>query len=105
MPAEGDEAVHHALAEIRFLTPDEGGRTLPVYSGYRGQFYYDGADWDAIQTYPSEGPVNPGESVRALLWFTNPDAHRGRLYPGKQFEVREGRHVVGRGVIIRLLGL
>ncbi|ANO49162.1 hypothetical protein V8245_12300 [Flavobacterium columnare] len=33
-------------AEIYYLTEAEGGRKTPVASGYRGQFYYDGKDWD-----------------------------------------------------------
>ena len=37
-------------AEITFLTSEEGGKKLPVFSGYRPQFYYDGHDWDAVQS-------------------------------------------------------
>lgn len=38
--------IPHLEAEIYYLTEAEGGRKTPVASGYRGQFYYDGKDWD-----------------------------------------------------------
>ena len=38
-------------AVITFLRTEDGGKTRPVYSGYRPQFYYDGEDWDAEHTY------------------------------------------------------
>ncbi len=96
------ERAKHIEAEIYYLTPEEGGRHRPIFSGYRGQFYYDGHDWDAEQSFESE-PVHPGQIVKTFLWFISPDNHRGRLWPGKEFEIREGARVVGRGKVIRLL--
>lgn len=97
--------VYHAKAELTFLTTEEGGRRHPVESGYRGQFHYDGRDWDAQHSYPGREAVRPGETVTVLLTFFNPEAHRGRIYPGKEFEIREGRTVVARGRITRVLRL
>jgi translation elongation factor EF-Tu-like GTPase len=57
----------HAEAEITFLRADEGGRSLPVWSGYRSQFYYDGSNWDAVQEYATNDGVQPGETVKAFL--------------------------------------
>jgi|SRR5437667_11873967 len=92
-------------AEIRFLTPEEGGRRTPVRSGYRPQFYYDGHDWDAHQEYLDAEWVQPGETARTLLWFLSPEAHLGRVHVGMEFEVREGARVVGRGRITKILNL
>jgi translation elongation factor EF-Tu-like GTPase len=86
-------------AEITFLTSNEGGRRTFVLSGYRGQFYYDGSDWDATYVF-SHDPVEPGESVEALILLINRTAHQGRFYPGKEFEIREGNRAVARGRII-----
>jgi translation elongation factor EF-Tu-like GTPase len=94
----------HAEADIYFLRPDEGGRSRPVASGYRGQFYYDRHDWDAQQEFPDAEWVDPGVTARALLSFLSPDAHRGRVTPGMAFEVREGPHVVGRGRVTKVFG-
>jgi translation elongation factor EF-Tu-like GTPase len=92
----------HAEALIVFLRPEDGGRKTAPASGYHSQFHYPGDDndWDAIQTFASP-TARLGEPVEALLRFTNPAAHRGRLRVGTAFEVREGSHTVGRGLITR----
>jgi len=91
----------HAIADITFLRTEEGGRTGPVIDGYRGQFHYEGNDshLGAEYTFASNDPVQPGESTEALIWLLTPEAHTGHLYPGRDFEIREGRQVVARGRI------
>lgn len=91
--------------ECTFLSTEEGGRNGPARVGYRPQFYYNGHDWDAAYAFTTEEWIPPGETFKALVCFLSPEAHQGRLYPGKEFELREGRHVVARGRVIRLLGL
>jgi translation elongation factor EF-Tu-like GTPase len=95
----------HIEAKINFLKTEDGGRQTAVTSGYRPQFHYEGEDWDAIQTYPDVDWVQPGDMVRAFLRFTKPDAHRGRIFHGMTFEVREGPNVVARGVVTGILDL
>ena len=92
-------------AEITFVPTEEGGRSSPVFSGYRPQFFYDGHDWDADQEYPDVESVLPGQTVRALLRFISPDSHIGRLHPGTEFQVREGSRVVARGRVTKILHL
>jgi translation elongation factor EF-Tu-like GTPase len=92
-------------AQITFLTSDYGGRKTPARTGYRPQFSYDGQDWDAIQTYPEREAVYPGETVIAYLTFLSPDHHKGKLYAGKEFQVREGTRVVATGVVTKILQL
>src|SRR5437763_453169 len=89
----------HIEAVIIFLRTEEGGRIHPVFSGYRPQFYYDGQDWDAVQSYPGVERVNPGDTVVARLTFLSPQSHRGKVHPGMAFEVREGMRVIGHGVV------
>jgi translation elongation factor EF-Tu-like GTPase len=91
----------HLEAEVRFLTTVEGGRRTPVKTGYRGQFFYDGCDWDAIHTYPDVEWVHPGDTVRTLIWFLSPEKHLGKMVPGK----REGKKLVARGKVTQLLQL
>ncbi len=85
-----------AIAEIKFLTPEAGGRATPVASGYRGQFHYGGGDWDARYTF-ADDPVSPGEMVEAILQFLSPQAHQGRIHMGMEFLVREGNKTVAHG--------
>jgi translation elongation factor EF-Tu-like GTPase len=92
-------------AEITFLTTEEGGRKTPAYSGYRPQFYYDGHDWDAVQNYVNVKEVYPGQTVITQLSFASPECHFGKLYPGKEFLIREGQKIVGRGKITKILDL
>ena len=93
-------------SEITFLTPEEGGRSTPVMSGYRPQFYYDGHDWDAIHNYPDEQePVCPGQTVTVYLSFLSPQYQVEKIYPGKEFLIREGARVVGRGRVTKILEL
>lgn len=92
-------------AEITFLLPEDGGRSHPAFNGYRPQFFYAGHDWDAVQEYPDVSQVNPGDTVRAHLWFLSPDEHAGKLRPGAAFLIREGRRVVGFGSVITVINL
>jgi elongation factor Tu-like protein len=92
-------------AELTFIPTDEGGRSMPAKSGYRPQFFYDGHDWDAIYDYGDVEEVAPGETVLARLRFLSPQCHVGKLFPGKEFLLREGQRVVGHGTVTRILNL
>jgi len=92
-------------AEIRFLTPEEGGRHTTGPFRLPSAVLLRGHDWDALQEYPDVEWVHPGETARTLLWFLSPDAHLGRVHVGMEFEVREGARVVGRGQITKILNL
>jgi len=92
-------------AEITFVPTDQGGRKTPAFSNYRPQFYYDGLDWDARHDYPDVESVLPGQTVRALLTFSRPQMHFGRVVEGMEFLVREGQRTVARGRVTKLLFL
>jgi elongation factor Tu len=92
-------------AQITFLPTAQGGKRKPVTTGYFVQFVYDGQNWDAIHTYPDREWVNPGDCVTAYLAFLTPEHHRGKLYPGKKFEVREGSHIVATGIVTKIIEL
>src|SRR5262249_15599378 len=89
--------------ELVLLPTEHGGRQGPAISGYRPQFYYDGEDFDAVQSYPDQDAVSPGESARAYLYLLNPELHAGRVRPGKPFLIREGQRVIGYGSIRQVL--
>jgi elongation factor Tu len=93
----------HIEAQIEFVTTEGGGRSGPAFSGYRPQFYYSGKDCDAEQIFPDVAEVKPGESVRALLRFTRPEAHWGNIRIGMPFLVREGHRTVAFGIITQIL--
>jgi translation elongation factor EF-Tu-like GTPase len=76
-----------------------------VHTGYRGQFYYKGENWDADQEYLGRDCVRPGDTARTLFRFLSPHAHVDHLEVGTEFEIREGVRVIARGTVIRILHL
>ena len=90
-------------AEIYYLSAEEGGRFGFVASNYRGQFYYDGIDYDAVQNLLGKEICNPGESTKVQLQTVSPPYHMGKFYLGKEFEIREGARTVGKGKITKVL--
>lgn len=90
-------------ADIYYLTEEEDGRKTAVKGGYRGQFYYDGRDWDALQEFVDKEICYPGQSVRVQLQTLSPIFHIGQFVIGQKFEIREGAKTVGRGKITNIL--
>jgi translation elongation factor EF-Tu-like GTPase len=99
---------HEIEAEIRYLTTEEGGRRTPVCSDYRGQFFYDGEDYDGSQYFPDlpDGVMlELGTPVRALIRFRQEmweDVHSKRIAVGMPFQIREGNRTVGHGVVTKV---
>jgi hypothetical protein len=90
-------------AEIYFLTEKEGGRKNPVKNGYRGQFCYNGKDWDAPQQFIDKDICNLGETVKVYLHTLSTDFHVGQFFVGQEFETKEGARIVGKGKITKVL--
>ena len=89
--------------EIYYLTEQEGGRFGYVKSGYRGQFYYNGMDWDAPQEFIDKDICTPGETVQVKLQTLSPFFHVGQFSVGQEFQTREGSKTVGKGKITKIL--
>lgn len=93
----------HLEAQIYYLTSEEGGRYTPVKSGYRGQFHYNGKDWDACQEFTDKELCDPGESVNVRLLTASPVFHYGKFFIGQEFEIREGARKVAKGTITKVI--
>jgi translation elongation factor EF-Tu-like GTPase len=46
---------------------------------------------------------NPGEKVKVHLQTLSPNAHIERFFIGKKFKIREGRRIVGKGKITKIM--
>jgi translation elongation factor EF-Tu-like GTPase len=105
-PREGNdfEVMAHIEARIHFLSTAAGGRTHPVATGYRPQFYYENNEGDAVHEYIGKEWVQPGESVTARLRFVVPELHIHKLHMGMPFLIREGSRTVAYGVVTGILG-
>lgn len=89
------------------MKPEEGGRKSPLFTGYRGQFHYEGEDrnvYDGFQYFPDLGddPVPSGVEVRSLIDFVQTSwekFHAARMQIGTRFQIQEGARIVGQGEV------
>ena len=83
-------------AEVVVLTPKEGGREKPFFSGYRPQFFFRTTDVTGSITLP-EGTevVMPGDNVNMEVELIQPIAIETQL----RFAIREGGRTIGSGVV------
>lgn len=87
-------------ARVYVLSGREGGRTTPVASGYRPQFYIRTADVVGDVDLGAAGTARPGETVEMTVEL-------GRDVPlesGLGFAIREGGRTVGAGTVTAVLG-
>ena len=87
-------------AEIYALSPEEGGRDNPFFSGYKPQFYFRTTDVTGTAQLP-EGisMVMPGDNVNLEIELGKPIAMEQQL----RFAIREGRVTVGAGTISEII--
>ncbi|MBV2356393.1 elongation factor Tu [Streptomyces sp. J2-1] len=86
-------------ARVYVLSASEGGRTTPLSTGYRPQFYIRTADVVGNVDVGAAGVVRPGETVEITVEL-------GREVPleaGLGFAVREGGRTVGAGTVLTVL--
>ncbi|MFE2850521.1 elongation factor Tu [Streptomyces lavendulae] len=82
-------------AQVYVLSTREGGRSTPIASGYRPQFYVRTADVVGDVDLGEAGVVRPGETVTMTVEL-------GRDIPlesGLGFAIREGGRTVGAGTV------
>lgn len=89
------------IAELQYLTTEQGGRKTPVNSGYRPQVKFDFAEMQTSgqQTFIDKETVYPGEKVDAKIKIMSPDYFADCLTEGMNFEFREGATLIGTGQI------
>ncbi|GLX35808.1 elongation factor Tu-3 [Streptomyces roseochromogenus] len=82
-------------AQVYVLSAREGGRSTPIASGYRPQFYVRTADVVGDVDLGAAGVARPGETVSMTVEL-------GRDVPlesGLGFAIREGGRTVGAGTV------
>ncbi|WP_251092495.1 elongation factor Tu [Streptomyces sp. Caat 7-52] len=85
-------------ARVYVLSGREGGRTTPVTSGYRPQFYIRTADVVGSVDLGAAAVARPGETVEMTVEL----GREVPLEPGLGFAIREGGRTVGAGSVIAL---
>jgi len=94
------------LAKIRWLKPQEGGRSqLPRVESLRSVSRFDVdpnyklGTWDLIIKF-KKLPTARSLSIQAEIAFASEDAPAQLLRVGSRFELAEGKKTVARGVVI-----
>ena len=89
------------IADLQYLTAEQGGRKTPAKSGYRPQvkFDFDEMQTSGQQTFVNKDWVNPGENVKAKIKILSPDRFAHTLSEGMEFEFKEGATIIGTGKI------
>ncbi|NEC90232.1 elongation factor Tu [Streptomyces sp. SID12501] len=82
-------------AQVYVLSTREGGRTTPVATGYRPQFYIRTADVVGDVDLGRIGVARPGDTVTMTVEL----GREVPLEPGLGFAIREGGRTVGAGTV------
>ncbi|SPF04663.1 elongation factor Tu [Streptomyces sp. MA5143a] len=85
----------HFTAQVYVLSAKEGGRTTPVSSGYRPQFYIRTADVVGDVDLGVAAVARPGDRVTMSVEL----GREVPLEPGLGFAIREGGRTVGAGTV------
>ena len=93
------------IADLKYLTTEEGGRQTPAFSGYRPQvkFDFDEMQTSGQQTFLDKDIVYPGDTVEAAIRIISVEHFEKTLTEGMIFEFREGSTTIGMGKIIDIL--
>lgn len=93
------------IAEITYLTTEEGGRVGYAASGYRPHVKFPFSTYltSGQQTFLDREIVHPGEKVIVAIKILSVDFFRQLLLEGMIFEVGEGPRIVGTRKIIQIV--
>lgn len=93
------------IADLKYLTTQEGGRTTPAFSGYRPQVKFDFAEMQTSgqQKFLDKETVYPGDTVKAAIKIISVEYFAHSLTEGLTFDFREGPKIIGLGVITSIL--
>jgi translation elongation factor EF-Tu-like GTPase len=93
------------IAKLKFFTSEQGGRRTAAKSGYRPQVKFDFTEMQTSgqQIFIDREIVNPGETVIAEITLLSPQLFLNQLWPGMEYEFREGPNIIGTGEIIEIL--
>lgn len=89
------------IAELTYLTTEEGGRKSPAKSGYRPhvKFDFDDMHTSGQQTFIDREWVHPGDSVKAKIKILASDHFANSLKEEMKFTFWEGSNLIGTGEI------
>jgi hypothetical protein len=100
-----DLAIDLTLLTPEHVSPQEGGKTRPILSGYRCTVDLADSHWVTAFYLQDRETLNPGETARALVQFSVPQLALEHLNRETILLLREGGRLVGRGRIVEFLSI
>ncbi|WP_046757676.1 EF-Tu C-terminal domain-related protein [Kordia jejudonensis] len=94
------------IAELRFLTTEEGGRKSAVHAGYRPHIEFENYPeylTSGQQTYLGQDIVEMGTTILAEIAIFGTAYFTNRLYEDMKFKFCEGRRTIGFGNIVEII--
>jgi translation elongation factor EF-Tu-like GTPase len=95
----------HFIALVNFNSEKEGGRKTPTSSGYRShlKFSFHAEPILAEQHFTDAELVFSGDQVTSEITLISSIDFTGKIYSGLDFDFYEGEHLVGRGIVTKIL--
>jgi translation elongation factor EF-Tu-like GTPase len=91
-------------ATIRFLTPEEGGRITPTFSGIKPNLKVNDIFTSSFVWGDHVNQLfNPGSSCSVLLELPMWEEYRESIHVGMPVELNEGSRVIATGTIEKIL--
>lgn len=93
------------IATLKYRTLEEGGRNMPVKTGYRPGvlFEFDPMQTTGYQSFLNKKIVYPGDSVETEITILSVDYFAGKLEEGMTFFFCEGAKIIGTGIINQII--
>ncbi|WP_052467175.1 hypothetical protein [Psychroserpens damuponensis] len=93
------------IAELKFMTTENGGRKGYAYSGYRPIFKLTDKKemTSANLIFNDKQKVFPGDDVVALINILWTEEFENLLYPELEFELLEPPRIIAKGKIIKIV--
>ena len=87
------------IAQLQYLTIEQGGRKTPAKSGYWPQVKFDFTEIQTSgqQIFIDKEIVYPGNKMDAKIKLLSPDYLAESLTEDMKFEFREGATIIGTG--------
>ncbi|MGJ8734506.1 MAG: elongation factor Tu [Cellulophaga sp.] len=94
------------IAELQFLTTEQGGRKGYAKSGYRPHIEFDNYPeylTSGQQSYIEKERANPGDKIKAEIVILSTEYFKSRLYENMEFKFCEGHNIIGYGKILEVV--
>jgi hypothetical protein len=89
-------------AKLYLLRPEEGGRKMPIFTGYRPAVYFGGRQTDGLIVFDREEKPVLGGEYTVTIALAHPEYLGDALQKDATFDCREGPKIIGRGKVLKV---